>query len=83
MTKDVDPHVPKRDVVMHGREIDFGNERASIQLLLVLEVMHFCDPAARDEELRFRSRAGGRWFGMGEQSAETSRLRLTHELGGE
>src|SRR5207244_4184661 len=28
-----DQHVPKRDRVMHGREIDFGNERASIQLI--------------------------------------------------
>jgi hypothetical protein len=49
MTKEVDPHVPRRDVVMHGREIDFGNERASIQLLLVLEVMHFCEPAGRED----------------------------------
>lgn len=49
MTKDTDPYVPKRDVVMHGREIDFGNERASIQLLLVLEVMHLCDPSIRED----------------------------------
>jgi hypothetical protein len=48
MTKEVEPHVPKRDIVMHGREIDFGNERASIQLLLVLEVMHLCDSAGRE-----------------------------------
>jgi hypothetical protein len=34
---------------MHGREVDFGNERASIQLLLVLEVMHYCTPAARED----------------------------------
>ncbi len=42
--KDPDEHVPKRDVVMHGREVDFGNEPASIQLLLVLEVMRYCAP---------------------------------------
>jgi hypothetical protein len=47
--KDPDPHVLKRDRVMHGREIDFGNERASIQLLLVLEVMHSCSPRAAEE----------------------------------
>jgi hypothetical protein len=47
--KDPDPHVVKRDRVMHGREIDFGNERASIQLLLVLEVMHSCDPLSADD----------------------------------
>jgi hypothetical protein len=41
-----DPYVPKRDSVIHGREVDFGNERASIQLLLVLEVMHYCAPKA-------------------------------------
>jgi hypothetical protein len=35
-------HLPKRDLVLHGRLIDFGNERASIQLMLVLEVMHHC-----------------------------------------
>jgi len=51
ITKEVDQHVPKRDTVMHGREIDFGNERASIQLLLVLEVMHFCDAAGHDENV--------------------------------
>lgn len=45
-----DLHVPKRDRVMHGRETDFGNERASIQILLVLEVMHFCEASVRDEE---------------------------------
>ena len=40
---------------MHGREIDFGNERASIQLLLVLEVVHFCDPAAREDDLEINA----------------------------
>ncbi len=47
--KDSDEHVPKRDVVMHGREVDFGNERASIQMLLVLEVMHYCAPGVAED----------------------------------
>lgn len=47
--KDPDPHVPKRDRVMHGREVDFGNERASIQLLLVFEVMHSCSPLSNED----------------------------------
>jgi hypothetical protein len=47
--KDPDPYVLKRDRVMHGREIDFGNERASIQLLLVLEVMHSCSPLSTED----------------------------------
>ncbi len=47
--KDPDEHVPKRDVVMHGREVNFGSERASIQLLLVLEVMHYCAPGVVED----------------------------------
>ncbi len=47
--EDPDEHVPKRDVVMHGREVDFGSERASIQLLLVLEVMRYCAPGVVED----------------------------------
>lgn len=37
-------YLPKRDLVLHGRAINYGNERASVQLMLVLEVMHHCAP---------------------------------------
>ena len=45
-----DPHPPKRDLAMHGADVEFGNERASIQLILVLEVMHHCTPAIDADE---------------------------------
>ena len=45
-----DPHMLKRDLVVHGAEVEFGNERASIQMILVLEVMHFCAPVIEADE---------------------------------
>lgn len=45
-----DPHVPKRNEILHGNEIDFGNEQASIQLLLVLEVLHYCSEGVGEGE---------------------------------
>lgn len=39
-----DGALPNRHLVMHGRSVDYGNERASVQLMLVLEVMHHCAP---------------------------------------
>ena len=45
-----DPHMLKRDLVIHGAEVEFGNERASIQMILVLEVMHFCAPVIEADE---------------------------------
>lgn len=45
-----DPHMLKRDLVIHGAEVEFGNERASIQMILVLEVRHFCAPVIEADE---------------------------------
>lgn len=43
--------IPRRHLVMHGRDVDFGSEVASIQLILVLEVLHFCAERRRDGDL--------------------------------
>jgi hypothetical protein len=45
-----DPRLPKRDLVMHGRDVEFGNERATIQMVLILEVMHYCAPPPEPDE---------------------------------